>query len=194
MNRISLSNSNFEISSCVDAIQKNISDAESNIIRLNEMLNGYKIVDKDAETVIDYDAETVVDDEETVVDDDEETILEDNPDTGDDSETVIVRNEAQQPMESYVVAYLKLHSCSQCPFKTKHKESHKNHMLRHGEARPFKCDHTECDKSFKTKGDLKQHQYKHAGKKLECDFVGCDKKFTYPSELYTHKKKHHTNQ
>jgi len=149
---------------------------------LKEMLNGYEI-DHDSVTAIDYDAETVIDDEETVIDDE-------------DSETVIVHEPVpiEKPMESYVLAYQKLHSCSQCQFKTKHKESHKNHMLRHGESRPFKCDYTECDKSFKTKGDLKQHKYKHAGKKIECDFVGCDKKFTYPSELYTHKKKHHTNQ
>ena len=183
MNGTSLSN--FEISSCFDAAQKNIRDADSIIIRLREMFIGYEIVYEDTETV--------VDDEETVIDDDEETILDD-PDTGDDSETVIVRNEAQQPMESYVLAYQKLHFCSKCQFKTKHKKSLKQHILRHGDSRPFKCDHSNCDKSFKTKGDLKQHQYKHSGKKLECDFVGCIKKFTYPSELCTHKKKKHSNQ
>ena len=175
--------------SAFNNIENIFKDIECDIARLKQALN------VSSEEAADYDAETIVDDdEETIIDDDEETIVYYDAETiaDDDSETVIVRNE-ELPIENVPVNQ-KLYSCSQCPFKTKYKQSHKDHMLRHDDSRPLKCDHAGCHKSFKTKGDLKQHRYKHDGKKIQCDFVGCDKKFTYPSELCTHRKKHQTNQ
>lgn len=180
------------ILSCVEDVRKNLRDAEYNINRLSERLNCCKgccqieyaetVVEDDAETVVEDDAETVIDyDAETMVDDDAETLV--------DHEPVTVSDNTFQPIENYVVVFQKLYSCNLCQFKTKYKKSHKDHMLRHSDSRPFKCDHVDCDKSYKTKQDLKQHKYKHIGKKLDCD--KCDKKFTYPSELCSHKKKHH---
>jgi hypothetical protein len=85
------------------------------------------------------------------------------------------------------------HNCQFCDFSTRHKQYMKNHILhKHNDTRKFGCGFEGCDKFFKTKKCLAQHQYTHKTTKKKCDH--CEKEYQHPSGLYAHRKKIHKNQ
>ena len=157
----------------IDDDEETVIDDEETVIDDEEtVIDDEETVIDDAETVIDDDEETVIDDEETVIDDDEETVIDDEEtvidddaetviDDDDDSETVIIHEPVLKQIETYQFVCKKLHICNICPFRTIYKHSYKDHMLRHENLRQFKCDHTNCNKSFNISEDLKKHRKKH---------------------------------
>ena len=56
-----------------------------------------------------------------------------------------------------------------------------------GHEKPYTCD--ECNKAFKTNGELSEHKRLHTGEKLiTCEL--CDKAFLHGSKLIRHKRIH----
>lgn len=64
-----------------------------------------------------------------------------------------------------------------------------DHINRHFNVRPFKCDL--CDASFGRKNTLKTHYLIHSGEKPHvCPFPNCGKRFTEKGNMRTHYKIH----
>lgn len=61
---------------------------------------------------------------------------------------------------------------------------------KHTGERPYKCNHTGCNKKFSCKPYLSQHNKTHNEKSFKCNENGCNKSFTMQSYLSHHKKTH----
>lgn len=85
--------------------------------------------------------------------------------------------------------------CQLCDYITKKEKLMKNHMMtKHSEEKRFKCDHPECDKSFKVKRALTIHLQQHEGKtsSRKCEF--CGREFANSTNYYTHRKNLHSKE
>uniref|UniRef100_A0A8D3AVL4 C2H2-type domain-containing protein n=1 Tax=Scophthalmus maximus TaxID=52904 RepID=A0A8D3AVL4_SCOMX len=81
----------------------------------------------------------------------------------------------------------KLHSCSECGQRFRHKETLNRHMRIHPGEKPFSC--SECGKGFIRKHDLKSHMMIHTGEKpFSCS--ECDQRFREKRHLQQHMKTH----
>ncbi|XP_026469569.1 pair-rule protein odd-paired-like [Ctenocephalides felis] len=57
--------------------------------------------------------------------------------------------------------------------------------------KPFKCEHSGCDRRFANSSDRKKHSHVHTSDKpYNCRVGGCDKSYTHPSSLRKHMKVH----
>ena len=69
------------------------------------------------------------------------------------------------------------YKCSECPYKSYHKNNLLTHQRTHSDERPFKC--SECAYSTKHKSTLVSHQRTHSGEKpykcSQCSYSSCDK-------------------
>ena len=61
----------------------------------------------------------------------------------------------------------------------------------HSEERTFKCDVSDCGKTFGDRSNLFHHKQTHKGNKpFKCDFGNCEKVFGHRSNLTVHKRTH----
>ncbi len=61
----------------------------------------------------------------------------------------------------------------QCRYKTNTKSLLKHHIVIQFDEKLYKCDHKDCNKSFKIKRDLKRQKFTHSGIKLKCVWPQC---------------------
>ena len=81
----------------------------------------------------------------------------------------------------------KIHSCSQCDFKSKESSNLKQHMRVHSGEKPFAC--TRCNYSCKISSNLKTHMLTHTGEKpFSCPL--CNYSCTTTSSRKTHMRTH----
>ena len=82
--------------------------------------------------------------------------------------------------------------CTVCGARFELEGGLKEHMHRHGEQREFKCTKEDCEKTFKTPGDLRTHLKRHDGAfriyKFQCSH--CDKKFQSSTAMKKHERLH----
>ncbi|CAG2102278.1 unnamed protein product [Medioppia subpectinata] len=72
---------------------------------------------------------------------------------------------------------LKAHHCplEGCDYRCRNKQLLEQHMVGHSDARPYQCDHVDCDKRFKTASNLRVHSETHiADFQIKCYIDGCD--------------------
>lgn len=84
----------------------------------------------------------------------------------------------------------KKHKCEQCNLRFPSNAALKIHInLQHFNIRDFRCK--TCGETFKTKANLKKHEYVHGGQKpFQCMFEACGKEFTTAGKLREHMNKH----
>ena len=85
------------------------------------------------------------------------------------------RSSAKQGLNGTIESREKLFECEICGVDFTYLSYLKRHMIIHLGSKPFKC--TTCDKTFKTKNEVKIHvaAVHDKEKTFECDY--CDKKF-----------------
>ena len=80
-------------------------------------------------------------------------------------------------------------NCDKCDKKFKSFNRLKNHNIVHINVRPFICHQKECNKSFKSKGELIRHNKTNSSEKIfECN--ECHKRFRCKKLLIAHKVIH----
>ena len=82
--------------------------------------------------------------------------------------------------------------CDQCDYRATTTTHLRNHLMKHLDERPHKCD--DCDKAFRTRPQLVEHQaVSHRDLEEEsCD--KCEKKFASKGKLAKHKQTQHSEQ
>ena len=84
---------------------------------------------------------------------------------------------------------VKSFGCDKCDKRFKLERDLLIHNEVHINNRPFVCPRSNCNKTFKRKGDLKQHKRKqHSDKRFKCD--ECDQSFRTEYSLRSHKTIH----
>ena len=80
--------------------------------------------------------------------------------------------------------------CDQCEASFNKKEHLRRHQLsKHSDDKPFACSHTGCDRRFKRKDKLAEHEKMHSNDKpFMCDI--CGRGYRYKEGLRYHKKTH----
>ncbi|XP_052072851.1 zinc finger protein 99-like [Mytilus californianus] len=93
--------------------------------------------------------------------------------------------------------HLKLHDskkhyrCAKCGIKFTFKCHYSRHLLNHSETKPYKCHFDICDKTFKSKPELKKHLRLQHQKFMNFSFCHpCGKAFKYRSQLLIHENMH----
>ena len=120
--------------------------------------------------------------------------LEHEPNTSDDAilksvQPHKIRNNALSLVKQKTKKIEKRYKCNHtnCYKSYKHKLGLKRHIMVHSGDKPFECDH--CSKAFHTKYELKIHVRKHTGEKpYKCDY--CSKGYAQKGSLTKHIRIH----
>ncbi|CAG2108516.1 unnamed protein product [Medioppia subpectinata] len=74
-------------------------------------------------------------------------------------------------------------------------ESFRKHLYRHQTNRVFKCEYNGCDKQYRNRGSLKNHEMSahSSDKPFKCDYNGCRYRFDSEDNLRNHRQRHNTN-
>jgi len=103
----------------------------------------------------------------------------------------------------HILKHSKRFKCDQCDYITNKRYNLKQHKYVHSGNRPnrpkpFKCDYEdipgkECNKSFSSRIDLKNHINAHLGlKPFKCDYKDCNKSFSIKRSLKQHQYRIHS--
>ena len=82
--------------------------------------------------------------------------------------------------------------CDQCEYRASTTTHLRNHLMKHLDERPHKCN--DCDKAFRSRPQLAEHQAAthRDSEKENCD--KCEKTFASKGKLSKHKQLHHSDQ